>query len=207
MPRKPLFTKEEIVEKAFNFVRRKGMHALSARDLGAYLGCSSRPIFSVFDSMDDLKEEVRLKAEEFFRDYVKDSVNYTPAFKEYGKRLITLAQKERHLFFLLFLSEEAYKTKSDYHPHHRLRYGAGTWHKPRQRPDSLRTELDLSLRYGYADYIGSKTILRRGDQPMYGPTVYFDYYAAENGRSYACCHPTQTGITGATGNAIPNRQN
>ncbi len=113
MPRKPLFTKEEIVEKAFNFVRRKGMHALSARDLGAYLGCSSRPIFSVFDSMDDLKEEVRLKAEEFFRDYVKDSVNYTPAFKEYGKRLITLAQKERHLFFLLFLSEEAYKTKSD----------------------------------------------------------------------------------------------
>ena len=113
MPRKPLFTKEEIVEKAFNFVRHNGMQALTARDLGTFMGCSSRPIFSVFNSMDELKEEVRLKAEDFLKDYVKNSINYSPAFKEYGKRLIALAQKERNLFFLLFLSENAEETTKD----------------------------------------------------------------------------------------------
>ncbi|MCQ2298989.1 MAG: hypothetical protein MJZ81_02540 [Bacteroidales bacterium] len=111
MPRRPIFTKEEFVQKSFEFVQKNGIEALSARDLGAYMGTSSRPIFSFFNSMDELKEAINQKAREYFCDYVKDSVEYFPAFKEFGRRIITFAREEHNLFMLLFLSENPYKPK------------------------------------------------------------------------------------------------
>ena len=54
MPRKALFTKEEIVEKALDLVRRKGLDALTARELGAALGSSSRPIFTLYNNMEEV---------------------------------------------------------------------------------------------------------------------------------------------------------
>lgn len=40
MPRKALFTKEEIVAKALDLVRKNGHDALTARELGKALGNS-----------------------------------------------------------------------------------------------------------------------------------------------------------------------
>ena len=51
MPPKPKFTKEEIVQTALEIVSQKGVRALTANELGAALGTSARPIFTVFDSM------------------------------------------------------------------------------------------------------------------------------------------------------------
>lgn len=113
MPRKPLFTKEEFVQKAFEFVQENGINALSARDLGAYMGTSSRPIFSYFNSMNELKEAINMRARKYFDDYVKDSVEYFPAFKEFGRRVLSFAQNERNLFMLIFLSEDPYLPKDN----------------------------------------------------------------------------------------------
>ena len=59
MPPKPKFTKEEIVAAAVEIVRQEGEDALTARSLGNKLGASARPIFTVFNSMDEVKESVR----------------------------------------------------------------------------------------------------------------------------------------------------
>lgn len=101
MPRKALFTKEEIVEKALDLVRRKGFEALTARELGTALGCSSRPIFTVFNSMEEVASAVKQAAQQLFSDYVADVNNYTPAFKEFGLRLVRFAHEEQNLFDLL----------------------------------------------------------------------------------------------------------
>ena len=54
MPPKPKFTREEIVRVALEVVSQKGVEALTAKELGAALGTSARPIFTVFSSMKGL---------------------------------------------------------------------------------------------------------------------------------------------------------
>ena len=53
MPPKPRFTREEIVDTALDIVSRKGIEALTARELGEALSSSARPIFTVFRSMEE----------------------------------------------------------------------------------------------------------------------------------------------------------
>ena len=58
MPRKFLFTREEITAAALALVREKGVEALTARALGERLGTSAKPIFGLFKNMEDVRETV-----------------------------------------------------------------------------------------------------------------------------------------------------
>ena len=60
MPPKPKFSKEEIIAAALDLVRAKGMEGLTARELGQRLGSSARPIFTVFSSMEEVQDAVRM---------------------------------------------------------------------------------------------------------------------------------------------------
>jgi AcrR family transcriptional regulator len=64
MPPKFKFTKEEIVQAAFEIVREHGWKGLSARSIAQKLGSSSKPIYGYFASMAELEEEVVIKAVE-----------------------------------------------------------------------------------------------------------------------------------------------
>lgn len=59
MPPKPKFTREEVVDTAIELIKDKGIEALTARELGAKLGSSARPIFTVFRNMEELISDVR----------------------------------------------------------------------------------------------------------------------------------------------------
>ena len=58
MPPRPKYTKEEIVDAAFELTREKGIDSVVAREVGKRLNTSSSPIFTVWNSMEELKEEV-----------------------------------------------------------------------------------------------------------------------------------------------------
>lgn len=105
MPPKPKFTKEEIVAAALKLVSERGMEALTARDLGARLGSSARPIFTVFRNMEEVQREVRLAAMERFNEYARKAMHYTPAFKQVGMQMILFAEEEPRLFHMLFMAE------------------------------------------------------------------------------------------------------
>ena len=100
MPRSAFFSKETIAEAGLEIVRRKGVEALSARALSKQLGCSLSPIFTVYKDMDEIRIAVRQAAAALFADYVKDVLDYQPAFKEYGMRLIRFAKQEQNVFQL-----------------------------------------------------------------------------------------------------------
>ena len=67
MPPNPKFTKTEIIDKAFQIARRQGIDKITARELGNQLGSSARPVFTVFKSMDELKEEVVTAAKALYK--------------------------------------------------------------------------------------------------------------------------------------------
>ena len=67
MPPKVKFTKEEIVQAALEVARVKGAAEVTTRDIAAQLGVSTRPIFTWFRSMDEVRAEIRRAAEEDIR--------------------------------------------------------------------------------------------------------------------------------------------
>lgn len=44
MPPKPKFSREDIINAAFDIVQKSGTDAMTAREVGKYLGTSSTPI-------------------------------------------------------------------------------------------------------------------------------------------------------------------
>lgn len=104
MPPKPKYTKEEIVNAAYELTREKGIDAVVAREVGKRLNTSSSPIFTVWNSMEELREEVWKLAKQKYQEYMEGIFEYTPAFKEFGMRWVGFAAEEPNLYRLLFLS-------------------------------------------------------------------------------------------------------
>lgn len=107
MPPSPKYTREEIVNAATELVRERGYSALTARDLGARLGTSSRPIFTAFENMEELKAEVIKKATQIFLDIQKEEIESGkyPPYKAVGMAYIRLAKEETNIFKLLFMRD------------------------------------------------------------------------------------------------------
>ena len=105
MPPKPKFTKEEIVQAALDIVSRKGVEALTAKELGNALGSSARPIFTVFNSMRDVQEKVRAAAMRRFEEFTGQRLPDMPLFKQVGMQMILFGAREPKLYQLLFMQE------------------------------------------------------------------------------------------------------
>lgn len=105
MPPKPKFTKKDVAVIALTIIKEGGLDALTARELGKRLGTSASPIFTIFQSMDDVKQAARELALEEFKDYISDYQEYTPAFKRIGMMMVSYGIHEPELFKLLFMQE------------------------------------------------------------------------------------------------------
>lgn len=105
MPPKQKFTKEEMVTAALEITRQYGLTALTARRLGAELGSSSRPIFTVFQNMDEVQNETILAAKALYNQYVAKGLAEPNSFKGVGMAYIQFAKDEPKLFYLLFMTE------------------------------------------------------------------------------------------------------
>jgi len=106
MPPKAKFTREEIIEAAFNIVKEDGFEALTSRTLGAHLGSSARPVFTVFRSMDEVQQAVMDSAKALYKEYVDKGLTWEHPFKGVGTQYILFSVQEPKLFQLLFMTEQ-----------------------------------------------------------------------------------------------------
>lgn len=118
MPPKCKFTREELVQAALDIARTGGFDAITARAIGAKLHASAKPIFSVFQSMQELQQEVVAAAKRLYGEYVARGLQQTdmPAFKGVGLQYILFAKEEPKLFRLLFMSETHAEIGENYLP-------------------------------------------------------------------------------------------
>ena len=70
MPKKPTTTRDAMIEGAFQLIREKGHESLTARNLAAFLGCSTQPIMYQFPNLDMLRDLVYQKADAFHSEYI-----------------------------------------------------------------------------------------------------------------------------------------
>lgn len=114
MPPKAKYTREEIVQIALELVSVKGIEALNARNLGAALGTSTRPVFTAFRNMKELTDEVKDAAMRKFDEYTKNEPNPdTPDFKNIGMQMILFATEQPKLFQLLYMTENEQSVSFD----------------------------------------------------------------------------------------------
>ncbi len=106
MPPKCKFTREEIIKTALDLTREEGINALTARALGTKLGSSPKPIFTVFENMEEVQAEVLKAAKALYAGYIQVGLQQEPAFKGVGMQYILFAIKEPKLFQILFMSEQ-----------------------------------------------------------------------------------------------------
>ena len=104
MPPKVKFQKEEIINAALEINRKKGFQALTAREVAASLGVSTRPIFTYFDSMDQLKKEVYELAKKIYRDHIESGLQGQIPFLNVWRQYLLFASEEPELYKLLFLT-------------------------------------------------------------------------------------------------------
>lgn len=112
MPPKFRYTREEMIAAALELVRQGGKDALTARALGAKLGCSAKPIFGLFRNMEELEGEVITAADAYYQKYLvqKMQEGQYPPYKASGMAYIRFAKEERELFRLLFMRDRSGET-------------------------------------------------------------------------------------------------
>ena len=110
MPPKAKFTRAEIIDAGLAILRKRNMAAVTAREIGHFLGSSPRPIFTVFESMAEVIEGIEQKAREIYSDYIRQGLEQDIAFKGVGKAYIRFSMEEPKLFQLLFMQKRTDET-------------------------------------------------------------------------------------------------
>lgn len=107
MPPKFKFTREQIIDAALEVTRKHGFAGLTARKLAAELDSSAKPIFGLFQNMEEVQREVIAAANKIYQNYLLNGINcgkYTP-YKATGMAYIQFAGEEKELFKLLFMRD------------------------------------------------------------------------------------------------------
>ena len=104
MPPKVRFQQHNIVDAAFELARNHGLEAINARSVASEIGCSTQPLFRVFENMDQLKACVLEKAEQCFDAYINNTrKSQETSYKFVGMAYLLFAMNEPHLFQMVFL--------------------------------------------------------------------------------------------------------
>ena len=100
------FSRDEMIERAVQVVRKQGIGALTAKSLANELGVSTQPVFTCFHTIEEVRREVVNAAKLLYDDYVKEGLCNDIPFLGFGMHYIRFAKEEPELYRLLFLSTD-----------------------------------------------------------------------------------------------------
>lgn len=103
MPPKVRFRKEEIAAAALEIARKQGIDAVTAREVAKKLGVSVGPIFTWYETMEQLKADVHAQARHLYREYIERGLAGPVPFLGVGQQYLRFAKDEPELYRLLFL--------------------------------------------------------------------------------------------------------
>ena len=102
MPKQKV-TREMVVEAAFQIAREQGMEQVLVKNLAARLNCSTQPIYSYAENMDQLRQTVEEETLRFVDRFVKKRIDPDDLFRSIGRAHIAFAEEEPHLFKIFIL--------------------------------------------------------------------------------------------------------
>ena len=104
MPPRVKFQKEEIVTAALEIARERGIDAVTAREVANALVVSTRPIFTYYETMDQLKADVFALTKGRYRAYIERGLEAPIPFLGIWQQYLAFARSEPELYRMLFLT-------------------------------------------------------------------------------------------------------
>ena len=104
MPPAPTVTKDEVVNAAVKLVRARGLESVNARSLAAALGCSTRPLFRLYHSMNDLKQDVVAELNRIYNAFMDTRITDNDRLASQGAAYVEFARCEPRIFDELFMN-------------------------------------------------------------------------------------------------------
>ncbi|MDE6188870.1 MAG: TetR/AcrR family transcriptional regulator [Clostridia bacterium] len=104
MPKQTV-SKEEILKIALQMTRESGFASVNARSVAKRMGYSVQPIYSYFNNMEALKENVYGAAMEFYNEFIYSRVKEDGILESMARANVAFAKYETNLFKLLFFQK------------------------------------------------------------------------------------------------------
>lgn len=105
MPAKRKIQKEDILQASISIISHEGLNALNARKVAKALGCSTQPLFYLYENMDEIKKEVLQEISKLFNQALLKSNYDQPVYKDIGVNYIRFAKDEPEFFKIMFQSK------------------------------------------------------------------------------------------------------
>ncbi len=102
MTKRAMFTREKIIEAAYQLTREAGWQGVSARSIAVKMGSSTMPLYSSLKSMGDIENEVRVRAEACLLEYQARRWSPDPLLSS-ALGYVAFARDEKNLFRFLYV--------------------------------------------------------------------------------------------------------
>lgn len=102
MPPKVTITKEMILGAAFDIVQENGFKKLSSRNIAKKLNCSVSPVFTAYQKMSDIENDVMNRAKDLLVEYTKREYTGDILLNQ-GVGIVVFARDNKQLYKELFM--------------------------------------------------------------------------------------------------------
>ncbi len=107
MKQPSVYSREQIIDAAFELVREAGWSKVTTRAIAKKLGSSTMPIYSHVSSIEELEKELRLKARDQLKAYQREKYS-EHVLLNLAFGYVTFARDEKNLFCFLFLESPSH---------------------------------------------------------------------------------------------------
>lgn len=105
MARKKTILKSHILDTAYDVVKTEGFEGFTARNIAKTMNCSTQPIYLEFKNMDDLKNELYIKIQEYLTETIFKQTRSEAPILNTCLNFIHFAKDEPIFFRALFLED------------------------------------------------------------------------------------------------------
>ncbi len=107
MTRTIKYSKEDILQKSVEFIKKYGYSKLTVRELANYIGCSTQPIFKNYVNFDMYKEDLNLYLRKDYSAFINKYIDTKDYLYTISYAYAFYAKKEPKIFFSLFMTDFA----------------------------------------------------------------------------------------------------
>ena len=104
MPASCKLEKNDIIKKAIIMVNKNGWESLNARDLAKSLKISTKPLYRIYNNMDEIKEDLYKEIYKQYDEFITSRVDNKKALVTLCVAYVEFAKLYKNLFISLFLS-------------------------------------------------------------------------------------------------------
>ena len=104
MPKAMKYSKEEVVQVAYEIVKEEGIEGINARKIAKKLNASVHPIFNHFENIEELKKVVLEKIIKTYDSYMTSGKGKEKYYKEMGLSYIKFAKDFPQFFKIMFMN-------------------------------------------------------------------------------------------------------